>query len=1059
MLLLRKWNLKIVSKTKFHLVFIVFLMANLSAFGQLSATFTTTINTVCNGSGCDYTGPSILINELMISPSSNDGSMSGDGGISAGRGEWIELYNPNLCEPVDISCYYLGNYTGEGTGGYVIPAGTIIPPAGFCMVRGSNMTAVPANLLVQNGGNVVELIVPTNVTDNGVCSNGSRLWFPNAGGWFAFYDANGVPQDAVSWVTSSTNTSGAPCVATLGGCNAVTSLASYDNIPANRKNWISNQNASNHVGQSLRRTTDGGAWPANLSAAFGAPTYGTCNSNCVTPGISTCTGTATVNPAGGTAPYTFIWNDSQAQLTQTATGLCAGTYAVTVTDDIGQSQQFSVQVEDLVPTVSLNLVDDVCIDLAAFPLTIASPTPAVGQTGVFSGNGVSGSDFNPATAGAGTQTITYVFTDENECTNSATDQIIVNPLPVVSISGVANPYCVSNPTLQFVLSPAGGTLSGPGVTGTSFNPATAGVGSHTLTYNFTDANGCSNSTSTTVQVVGLPTPSITAPATICANDNPVTLVGSPVGGTFFINATQTNNLNPATLAAGVQNITYNFTDQFGCQASATAQTEVFAVPAVSVNLVSAICIDGGTVPITLSPANGNGGNGVLQGNGVLGSNFNPQTAGVGQHTITYLFTTPEGCVNTATDLIAVNALPVVTFTGINPTYCISNVAVNFNLTPAGGTLSGPGVTNNSFVPSSAGVGTHTLTYTFTDANSCTSSTTGNVTVVAVPSPTITTPPFLCNYASAITLVGTPTGGVFTVDGTQTTTFNPASLSDGTHDILYTYTDANNCIATATETIDVLPRPILTNSIATSYCFGSPDVLLTLTPAGGTLTGTMVSGNTLQIGGEAPGNYSVTYDYTDANGCANTLVSPFVITSPILANYSYSTDCFQNGIFVNLTSPSGTYQYNWNINNTLNSSFINPTIKFSQFGDQTITLTVTDQYNCSYDTTMSVFIPEGVSMKDYVIPNVITPNGDGINDVIQLPILFEECLSYKILILNRWGNIVYEMTSASNAFTGKDANGRDLQDGVYFYTVESEDFDCESDEFRGFCSGFFTVIRK
>ncbi len=1059
MLLLRKWNFKTVSKSKIYLSTLFISLINFTSFGQITATFSTTENTVCNGSGCNYSGPSILINELMISPSTNDGSMSGDGGISEGRGEWIELYNPNLCEPVDISCYYLGNYTGEGTGGYVIPAGTIIPPAGFCMVRGSNMTPVPSNLLVQNGGNVVELIVPTNVTDIGVCSSGSRLWFPNAGGWFAFYDANGVPQDAVSWVNSSTNTNGSPCVATLGGCNAVASLDSYNNIPANRKNWISNQNASNHVGQSLRRTVDGGAWPSNLSAASGAPTYGTCNSTCNTPGTSSCTGTATVNPTGGTAPYTFLWNDSQAQLTQTAIELCAGTYTVTVTDNIGQTNQFNVEIVDFVPTVTLDLVQEVCIDLAAFPLTVASPTPTAGQTGVFSGTGVTGSDFNPATAGAGTQTITYVFTDEYACTNSATDQIIVNPLPVVSISGVTNPYCVSNPALQFTLSPAGGTLSGPGVTGTSFDPATAGVGTHTLTYSFTDGNGCSNSATANVQVVALPTPSITAPTSLCANDNAVTVQGSPAGGTFFINATQTNNLNPATLTPGVQNITYNYTDANGCQATATAQTTVYAVPTVSVTITPSVCIDGGGVPISLSPANGSGGNGVLQGNGVTGANFDPQTAGVGSHTITYTFTTTNGCVNTATDNITVNALPVVTFTGINPTYCISNVPVNFNLQPLGGTLFGPGVTSNSFVPSAAGVGTHTLTYSYTDANGCTSTATGNVTVVAVPAPTITTPPFLCNYASAITLVGTPAGGIFTVDGTQTTTFNPAALTDGTHNILYTYTDANNCIATATETIDVLPRPILTNSIAASYCFGTPDVTLTLTPPGGTLTGTLVSGTTLTIGGEAPGNYSVTYDYTDANGCANTLVSPFVITSPILANFSYGTDCFQNGNFQNLSVPAGAYTYNWDFNGTVNSTFTNPNLNFPQFGNQIVTLTVTDQYNCSYDTTMTAFIPEGVSMKDYVIPNVITPNGDGINDVIQLPILFEECLTYKILILNRWGNLVYEMTGLSNAFSGKDANGKDLQEGVYFYTIESEDFDCDSDEFRGFCSGFITVLRK
>src|SRR5690606_13292573 len=156
---------------------------------QMNATFTTTVNTNCNGSGCDYEGPSILINELMISPLTNDGSMSGPG-TGAGRGEWIELYNPDLCEPIDISCYYLGNNTNEGNGGFVIPAGTIIPPVGFAMIRGANVPAVPANLLVQNGGNVVEIVVPADITDPGVCSGGTRLWFPNAGGWFAFYDSN-----------------------------------------------------------------------------------------------------------------------------------------------------------------------------------------------------------------------------------------------------------------------------------------------------------------------------------------------------------------------------------------------------------------------------------------------------------------------------------------------------------------------------------------------------------------------------------------------------------------------------------------------------------------------------------------------------------------------------------------------------------------------------------------------------------------------------------------------------------------------------------------------------
>jgi hypothetical protein len=48
--------------------------------------------------------------------------------------------------------------------------------------------------------------------------------------------------------------------------------------------------------------------------------------------------------------------------------------------------------------------------------------------------------------------------------------------------------------------PSGGAFSGNGVSGASFDPATAGVGSHTITYSYTDANGCANSATTTVVV-------------------------------------------------------------------------------------------------------------------------------------------------------------------------------------------------------------------------------------------------------------------------------------------------------------------------------------------------------------------------------------------------------------------------------------------------------------------------------------------------------------------------------------------------------------------------------
>ena len=97
-------------KSKLVVFLCCFLMMP-AAFGQMTANIITTSNTNCNGTGCNYSGPSILINEIMLCPTTGDGSSYGSS--STQRGEWIELYNPDLCQSIDISCYYLGNNTSE----------------------------------------------------------------------------------------------------------------------------------------------------------------------------------------------------------------------------------------------------------------------------------------------------------------------------------------------------------------------------------------------------------------------------------------------------------------------------------------------------------------------------------------------------------------------------------------------------------------------------------------------------------------------------------------------------------------------------------------------------------------------------------------------------------------------------------------------------------------------------------------------------------------------------------------------------------------------------------
>lgn len=559
-----------------RILFILCLLHTSVVISQLNATFDQTLNTVCNGSPCDYEGPSILINELMISPVSNDGSMAGPG-PDGGRAEWIELYNPDLCEPVDISCYYLGNYTFEGAGGFVIPPGTVVPPTGFAMVRGSTAAPVPANLLVQNGGNVVEIVVPPEITDPGVCSGGGRLWFPNLGGWFAFYNENGVPQDAVRWGPGNQgDINQGPCVAQRAGCANAGALASYSNIPNERKEYVSSLNGNDHLGSSIRRIPDGGDWDG-----VGNPTYADCNASCIPEGVSSCTGTATVNPTGGTPPYTFQWNDQESQTTQTATALCGETYTVEVTDANGTSESFEVTIDDFEPTVTLDIAQEVCLNESPFDINFgATPQNSAEGQGEFSGTGVSGTNFIPGQAGIGTHEITYTYTDTNECFSSDTDEITVLELPELAVDNNLSPYCVSEPTTDFQFTPAGGTLFGNGVTNNQLIPQDAGVGNHPLFYTYTDPQGCTDTINFEVEVVGLPNLSTNIPSQFCLNDEPLLMEGTPGGGVFELNGTVETTIDPSSLGVGVNDVIYTAVDGNGCENIIEESFEIFPIPEV-----------------------------------------------------------------------------------------------------------------------------------------------------------------------------------------------------------------------------------------------------------------------------------------------------------------------------------------------------------------------------------------------------------------------------------------------------------------------------------------------
>ncbi|MCB0531738.1 MAG: HYR domain-containing protein [Saprospiraceae bacterium] len=176
---------------------------------------------------------------------------------------------------------------------------------------------------------------------------------------------------------------------------------------------------------------------------------------------------------------------------------------------IGQGTNGYVFLDDisLVPTSALPTFTPntpVCLNDPPSNLNNTVSIPG----GVFTGPGVvPGYSFDPALAGIGNHVITYTATDPNGCTVTATATIQVAQGPTVLFANLVSPQCLNDlPTiLDNLVSPTGGTFSGPGVScsptnSCSFSPTNAGVGTHTITYTYS-GGACPVSVTTQVTVV------------------------------------------------------------------------------------------------------------------------------------------------------------------------------------------------------------------------------------------------------------------------------------------------------------------------------------------------------------------------------------------------------------------------------------------------------------------------------------------------------------------------------------------------------------------------------
>ncbi|MBI1288676.1 MAG: HYR domain-containing protein [Flavobacteriales bacterium] len=562
---------------------------------------------------------------------------------------------------------------------------------------------------------------------------------------------------------------------------------------------------------------------------------------------------------------------------------------------------------------------------------IFGATPSVGN-GVWTYSGPGTAVFSPAdTDPNATVTVdatgSYTFTwteDNNGCTDSEDITVVFNPLPVVSFTGLAANYCIDQTTpVPLTGTPTGGQFTGLGISGNSFVPSVAGVGTIFITYTYTDVNGCTDSETQSVDVNGLPVVSFTGLSAEYCEDDAVayTLTGSPVGGNFTGPGTSANTFTPADAGAGVHTIEYTYTDPFGCTSFQDQSVTINQLPVVSfTGLAPAYCANASTVPLIGSPTGG-----TFSGTGVQGSSFNPVTAGVGSHTVTYTYTDGNGCTNSLSQQVTVNPvpLPVITPSGISEICAGDNLVLDAGSGYANYSWSN---TTNGQTTTVTAAGNYNVTVTTFEGCTATSAAV-QVVVNQPPVVDLGNDTTICTN-SVLTLDAGNPGSTYYWSTTEVSqTINVTTTAAYTVQV----TDGNGCVGTDNISVTVagLLDPVIVASGPLNFCSGE---CVTLDVGAGYATyqwSTSDQGQSITVCNSDEIEVTVT-DQFGCNGSDQVVVATMQLPNAVISPSGPIEVCSGDSVTLNATANFTNYVWSPGTQNT-------PSIVVTQSGSYSVTV--------------------------------------------------------------------------------------------------------------------------
>lgn len=200
-------------------------------------------------------------------------------------------------------------------------------------------------------------------------------------------------------------------------------------------------------------------------------------------------------------------------------------------------------------------------------------------------------------------------------------------------------------------------------------------------------------------------------------------------------------------------------------------------------------------------------------------------------------------------------------------------------------------------------------------------------------------------------------------------------------------------------------------------------------------GTLVNGNNASVKHyyRDTGTYKVTLIVNPGTACADTIRDKVQVSNTLNSGFSYKEISCQRKVRFQSKAPDEVSNL-WKWGDGRQTSQVSDTIhKYSGSRNYTVKHILKPGSFCA-DTTVKKIDLSGKSTDAIDIPNVFTPNNDGVNDHFTVEGL-DTCTQYEIFIYNRWGAEVYHNTGKKVKWDGSDqGNGNPLSSGTYFFKL-------------------------